>query len=111
MCPQKWNASASPGLISEAAVGAPAAASTAPPTRARNPRRDVSDASRSESRSATDRLPAALGGGEHGLELRGGVERALGQHGALPVHDDPVRAARHVRGGPGLGVLLLVERA
>ena len=73
MCPQKWNASASPGLISEAAVGAPATASTAPPTRARKPRREVFEASRSESRSATDGLPPALCGGEHGLELRGGA--------------------------------------
>src|ERR671938_494346 len=35
--PQKWKASASPGLTAPPA----AAATTAPPTRARNPRRDV----------------------------------------------------------------------
>src|SRR4051812_48612167 len=100
MCPQKWNASASPGLISDAAVGAPAAASTAPPTRARKPRREVSDASRSESRSATDGLAAALRGGEHGLELRGGVERPLGEHGPLAVDHHGVGAAGDVGGRP-----------
>ena len=41
MCPQKWYASASPGLISEPAVFAPASAITPVPTRERNPRRDV----------------------------------------------------------------------
>src|SRR4051794_18149582 len=112
MCPQKWKASASPGLISEAAVGAPAAPSTAAPTRARKPRRDVPAARRSESRSsATDGLPAALGGGEHGLELRRRVEGPLREHGALAVDDDSVWAPGHVRGRPCRGVLLLVERA
>src|SRR3954447_23018724 len=102
MCPQKWNASASPGLISEAAVGAPAAASTAPPTRARKPRREVSDASRSESRSATHGLPATLGGSEHGVELGGGVERALGEHRPLAVDHRGVGAAGDVGGRPDL---------
>src|SRR6185312_10915951 len=106
MCPQKWNASASPGLISEAAVGAPAAASTAPPTRARKPRREVSAASRSDSRSATDGLPAALGGREDRLELCGGVERALGEDRPLAVDHDGVGAAGDVGRRPDLGVVV-----
>src|SRR3954452_16908875 len=105
MCPQKWNASASPGLISEPAVRAPATAITPAPTRERNPRREVAAASccaarpvalarsstpagwaSSLSRALRKRTPPALGGGEHRLQLRPRVERALGQHGPVAAH-------------------------
>src|SRR3954464_14851636 len=101
MCPQKWNASASPGLISEPAVRAPATAITPAPTRERKPRREVAPASCSAARPAivvpsaspasrlrTQRPPTALGGGEHGLELGPSVERPLGQDGAVGADGD-----------------------
>src|SRR5918997_1020285 len=111
MCPQKWYASASPGLISEPAVCAPASAITPAPTRERKPRRDVLAASVSESRSGTERTPPPLRGGQDGLQLRARVERALGQHGAVVADRHRERAARHVGQRPRVGVFLLVEAA
>src|SRR5881396_1867129 len=109
MCPQKWYASASPGFTSALV---PAIAITPAPTRARNPRREVEAASPSTawpSRSGTERSTAALGGGEHRLELRAGVERPLRQHRPVGPHRDGERAAGHVGQRPGVGVLDLVE--
>src|SRR3954468_18799230 len=107
MCPQKWKASASPGLTSRAAAPAAVAANRASPTRASRPRREV----RAASDSSMDRLQRPLlGGADDALELGEPVERALGE-------DDPVaRVERHGIGrsrhggdGPGVGVALLVE--
>src|SRR3954469_15193834 len=108
MCPQKWKASASPGsMTARATVPAAVAAKSASPTRASKPRRDV----RAASCSSMDRLQRApLGGADDALELAEPVERPLGQHDPVArVQRDRVRRAGHARGGPGLGVALLVE--
>ena len=47
--------------------------------------------------------PAALGGGQHALELGARVEGALGEHGAVAVERDRERAAGDVGSGPRLG--------
>src|SRR5919107_2227587 len=96
-------------MTSEPAVLAPATAITPPPTRARNPRRDVLPATLSLSFSGTDRAPAPLGGGEHALELAAGVEGPLREHDAVGADRDRERAARHVGQRPDVGVLDLVE--
>src|SRR3954451_7324623 len=99
MWPQKWYASASPGLISEPAVRAPATVMRPPATRERKPRRD----------SGTQRPPAPLGRRQHGLELRARVERPLGEHRPVAAQRDRERAAGDVGQRPGAGVLDLVE--
>src|SRR3712207_6504442 len=101
MCPQKWKASASPGLTSPPTVRAPARANTAPLTRARKPRREESGTGRA----------APLGGGEDRLELPRGVEGALGQDGAVGVEGDGERAAGGFGQRPRVGVADLVEGA
>src|SRR5918999_1014730 len=122
MWPQKWYASASPGATIPATVPAPVSPMTAPDTRERKPRRDVPAASRSESRdraapgrfgggrrSGTERPPAAFGGREDRLELRAGVERALGEDGPVGVERDGERAARRVGSRPRVRVADLLE--
>src|SRR5688500_8253527 len=98
MWPQKWYASASPGATTALTTEPPVAPSSAVPTRASRPRRDVPSASSSvaEGRSAsgTGRLrDAALGRGEHGLELRDRVERPLREDAPAGVEGERVRAA------------------
>src|SRR5919202_6519144 len=90
--PQKWNASASPGATRLVTVPAPARPITVPDTRARKPRREVPAASRSLTRSGIHHSAASFGGAEHRLELRGGVEGALGEHRAVGVERHGERA-------------------
>src|SRR5215218_3217058 len=101
MWPQKWYASASPGLISEPAVRAPATVISPPATRERKPRRELP--------SGTQRSPPPLGGRQHGLELRARVERPLGEHGPVAAERDRERTAGDVGHRPRAGVLDLVE--
>src|SRR5436190_16839057 len=114
MCPQKWYASASPGLTSDAVACAPASAITPAPTRERNPRREVPVASASTAspaRLGTDRPTAPLGRGEYGLELRARVEGPLREHRAVGTDGDRERAAGDVGERPRVGVGDLVEAA
>src|SRR3954452_8993739 len=109
-----WNASASSASNAPAATPAPAVATRACPTRARNPRREVPRASASERwrPSGTHRpLAAPRGRREHALELTQRVEGALGEHGAVEVERDGERAARDVERPPGALVAVLVEHA
>ena len=108
MWPQKWYASASPGATSEPTRlrardahhrRADAGQEAAPRARRRD---GVGDPRRLRSRA--HRAAAALGGRQHRLELGAGVERALGEHGAVGVERDRERAAGHVGGGPRVGV-------
>src|SRR5262245_44832405 len=99
MWPQKWYASASPGATRPPTAPAPVTPSTAPDTRERKPRREVPAATRSL-KLGTDHAPALLGGGQHGLELRAGVEGPLGEHRAVGVECDGERAAGHVGDRP-----------
>src|SRR5206468_11429967 len=86
--PQKWKASDSPGSIRVPTVRAAVIAMSAPPTRARKPRREEPRASESLIRSrcsGTDRVPPALRRGQNALELRQVVEGPLCQHLALAI--------------------------
>ena len=103
MWPQKWKASESPGSIRVPTVRAAVTAISAPPTRARKPRRELSRASESVRRSRCSgtrgtrsgprespigiRLgalrPPPLGGRDHALQLGEVVEGPLGEHGSL----------------------------
>src|SRR3954447_15743534 len=110
--PQKWKASDSPGSISVPTVRAAVIAISAPPTRARKPRREVSLASESLIRSrcsGTDRVTPSLRGGQDTLELRQVVERSLGEHSSFPIEGERERAARDLEGPPELGLRDLVE--
>src|SRR4051812_1084281 len=112
MCPQKWYASASPGLMRLPAVSAPASAITPTPTRERKPRRDVEPARPSAARpirSGMRRPAPPLGGREHALELGARVERALGEDGPVGADGARERAAGNVGERPHVGVLDLVE--
>src|SRR4051812_5273171 len=131
MWPQKWKASASPGLTALATTPPAVPTTSARPTRASRPRRDVRAArpsanaprsvhpprllapllARRAPTSGMRRLQrTALRGGKHALELRQAVERPLGQHDAGErVERGGVRAAGHPRRGPGVGVAMLVE--
>src|ERR1700704_957476 len=101
MWPQKWKASASPGLIALATTPPAAPATIARPTRASRPRRDVRAARPSVQlpTSGMRRLQrAALGRGQDALQLGEPVERALGQRDAgQRVESDGVRAAGRAR--------------
>src|SRR3954454_24761909 len=113
MWPQKWKASASPGLIALATTPPAAPATIARPTRASRPRRDVR-AARPSAHTPTSGMRrlqrAALGRREHALELGQAVEGALGQRDAgQRVERHRVRAAGHAGLGRGGGVALLVE--
>src|SRR3954452_16746310 len=107
MWPQQWKASASPGLTTLDTALAAVAANSASPTLASSPRREV----RAASSSSMDRLErAAFGRADHALELGEPVERALGEDDPVArIEGDRVRRARDLRGGPGLGMALLVE--
>src|SRR4051795_9969330 len=107
MWPQKWKASASPGLTTLDTALAAVAANSASPTLASSPRREV----RAASSSSMDRLERALlGRADHALELAEPVERALGQDDAVPrVQRDRVGRPGHARGRPRVGVAVLVE--
>src|SRR3954447_23246278 len=110
--PQKWKASDSPGSISVPTVRAAVIAISAPPTRARKPRREESRASESLIRSScsgTDRLPPPLRPGHDAFELRQVVEGSLGQHRALPIQRERKRAARDLEVPPELRLRDLVE--
>src|SRR6266540_1941027 len=110
--PQKWKASESPGSIRVPTVRAAASATSAPPTLARNPRRDVSRASESVSRSRCSGT-APLGGGQHALQLGEVVEGALGENSAAVAQGDGdgERAAGNPEVAPERGVHDLVEDA
>ena len=102
---------------------------SAPPTRARNPRRELFRASESIARSrgsGTDRQsPQALlrrtlaraepvrspafGGGQNALELGEVVERPLREHHAVGSHGQRERATRDLQASPELGVRDLIE--
>src|SRR4051794_29949973 len=107
MWPQKWKASASPGLTTLDTALAAVAANSASPTLASSPRREV----RAASSSSMDRLQrAALGRADHALELGEPVERPLGQDDPVAwIEGDRVGGPRDARGGPRVGLALLVE--
>src|SRR4051812_37691435 len=110
VCPQKWNASESPGSISVPTVLAAVSATSAPPTRARKPRRDVSRARASETRSrCSGTTPRRRG--QNALQLGEVVEGPLREDGALVVGGDCKRAARDAEVAPERGVRRLVEDA
>src|SRR4051794_7885277 len=94
MWPQKWNASASPGLISAPTAPAPAVRASSRETRARKPRRDVDAASPSvrDASSGTCVRESPLRRRQDALELAVGVERALRAHGSARVEGDRERA-------------------
>src|SRR3954469_3955276 len=107
MWPQKWKASASPGLTTLDTALAAVAANSASPTRASRPRGDVR-AARSSSMDRLERAP--LGRADDALELGEPVERPLGQHDPVArVQGDRVRRAGHAGDSPGLRVTVLVE--
>src|SRR6266545_2590204 len=108
MWPQKWKASESPGSIRVPTVRAAVRATRAPPTRARKPRRDVSRAIASETRSRCSGT-AAGGGRQDALELGEVVEGALGQDGAAIVRGDRERASGDAQVAPECRIRLLVE--
>src|SRR5215211_5165266 len=107
MWPQKWNASDSPGSIRVPTVRAAVSAISAPPTRARKPRRELLRASESVSRSRCS--GTALGGRQHALELGEAVERSLRQHGAGVIEGHGEGAARDRQAPPDLRLGDLVE--
>src|SRR3954454_10287742 len=113
MCPQKWYASASPGLIALATMPPAVPATSTRPTRASRPGREVRAArlSAKAPTSGMGRLErAALGRREHALELGQAVERPLGQRMAgQRVPRDGVGAAGRAGGRPRVGVASLVE--
>src|SRR3954454_10645964 len=111
MCPQKWKASASPGLVSAPTAPAPAVSASSLETRARNPRREVEAASSSVSDASSGmgvREPP-FRGGQDALQLAVGVERALRAHGAAGVEGDRERASRNPELPPQLSVAHLIE--
>src|SRR4051812_11244040 len=119
MWPQKWWASASPGLIARPTRPTAEPATIALPTRASRPRRDVRAARSSVSApsprrppSATDRLAhPPLGRRQDGFELAEPVERALGEDRPVAgVEGDGVRGAGDVGEAPEMRVADLVER-
>src|SRR5256885_10274445 len=112
MCPQKWNASASPGLTSAETASAPAASASIRETRARKPRRDVDAASSSVSAatSGMDRLDSvALGGREDPLELAVAVERSFRTDMAVAVECDRIGTPGDVEGSPHVRLPNLVD--
>src|SRR5215210_8927895 len=102
MWPQKWKASASPGLTEPPA----AAATSAPPSRARKPRREVARATAWLSSGMS--LPP-LGCRQNRLQLAEAVERALRADGAVQGECDRVRAPRNGELLPRVAVASLVE--
>src|SRR5215213_2075495 len=105
MWPQKWNASASPGFTEPPA----AAATSAPPRRARKPPRDVSRATAAPSSGTGLLVRPALRSCNDSLELGGAVERALGADDAFDVERESVGAPRDGELLPDLPVRHLVE--
>src|SRR5215211_1679347 len=105
MWPQKWNASASPGFTEPPA----AAATSAPPRRARKPPRDVSRATAAPSSGTGLLVCPALRSCNDSLELGGAVECALGADDAFVVERDGVGAPRDGELLPDLPVRHLVE--
>src|SRR4051812_1188267 len=107
MWPQKWKASASPGLTMSLTAAAAPADSSAPPTRASSPRREVRAAIASlqpspmQQLQRVPRLPgAALGRGDDRLQLAQPVEGALRQDGPVDgIERDRVRAPGDRGGG------------
>src|SRR3954451_24018004 len=94
MRPQKWKASASPGLVSAPTAPAPAVSASSLETRARKPRRDVEAASSSvsDASSGTGVREPPFRRGQDALQLAVGVERALRAHRAAAVERDRERA-------------------
>src|ERR1051325_4665868 len=111
MCPQKWNASASPGRTSARTAVPPAASVRTRDTRARNPRRDV-EVARPSAEAVTSGMrlcEASLRGRDDALELPVRVERPLRVHRARAVERDRERTTRDPERLPDVGVLPLVE--
>src|SRR5215217_8844462 len=109
MWPQKWNASASPGLTSAPTPPAPATNASRRDVRARNPRRDVDDA-RSSAIDATSGIrEGALCGCEDALELAVAVERPFRADVPVTVERDSVRTAWNTELAPDVGVARFVE--
>src|SRR5512132_2333377 len=112
VCPQKWNASESPGSISVPTVRAAVRATSAPPTRARKPRREVFRASESVSRSrcsGIDRTTSSRCSRQHALQLHEIVEGSLGEDGAMAIECDGKRTAGDSQIAPQLTFHVLVE--
>src|SRR5947207_11450884 len=111
MCPQKWKASASPGLTRARTAPAPAASASIRDARARSPRRDVDVASPSAGAPPSGmyvrKLPFSRR--DDALQLTVRVESALGTYGAVAVEHHRERAARDVQRAPHVRVLHLVE--
>src|SRR5215467_5287269 len=103
MWPQKWNASASPGLTRAATALPPAASASRREVRARKPRRDVVSARLSA------RPPGSGRRGNNRFELAVSVERALRPDLSAFVDDHGIRAAGNVQPTPDVGVADLVE--
>src|SRR5580765_4321562 len=103
MWPQKWNASASPGLTSAATAPPPARRASSREVRARKPRRDV------ESARLSPMTPASGSRGNNRLELTVGIERAFRPYLSERVYDHRIRAAGNIEAAPDVGVAHLVE--
>src|SRR3954454_12424605 len=112
--PQKWKASDSPGSINVPTVRAAVSAISAPPTRARKPRRELSRASESVMRSrcsGTGCLFPPCRRRKHAFELGQIVERPLCEHRALPIEGEREGTAWDLEVPPELRLDHLVEDA
>src|SRR6185437_4823019 len=107
MWPQKWNASASPGLTRAAIAPPPAIRPSTRDARARNPLRDVDAARLSPICRSSGRCGScdrALCGRDDPLELPVTIERALGVDTAVAVERNCVRTTRDAEPLPDIGV-------
>src|SRR3954451_9930492 len=110
MWPQKWNASASPGLTRAVTAVPPAASASNRDARARKPRREVDLASPSASGVMSGMgVHAPLRRREDSLELSVAVERPLRPHASARVERNGVRAAGNPELAPHSGIVDLVE--
>src|SRR6476619_6010684 len=103
MWPQKWKASASPGLTSAATAPPPATSASKRDVRARKPRREVDSARLSPTAPASGSL------GNNRLELTVGVERPFRPHLSEAIDDHRIGAARDIEAAPDVSVAYLIE--
>src|SRR5580765_4386950 len=103
MWPQKWNASASPGLTNAATAPPPARSASSRDVRARKPRRDV------DSARPSPKAPASGSRGNNRLELTVGVERPFRPYLSERVDDHRIRATGNIEAAPDVRIAHLVE--
>src|SRR4051812_1573991 len=114
MWPQKWNASAVPGLTSAEIAPPPARTARNREVRARKPRRDVDAARLSPIGRTSGKYglrDRSLRCGDDSLELAVAVERAFGANLSFAVDRDRVRAPGNTQAPPEIRVANLVENS